>query len=268
MATLVSSVARPLSRAVLAALAVMPVLACTTPYAKVDGMLAGMQPAPAGDSVPVTVVKDGVRQGGALRLSLNAGDSLRTGPDGVAVLTLRPGYELIVEPGTEMNVENPSIFVSVGRLFLRKLREAKEALRLNTEFVSAGVEGTEFLFEVTQDDLVRLTVLEGRVSVQQRSGAGAALTLQGGQTVTIRDGQAPGPPQPVSQDQIAGLRERRDAIERATDYRGGAPWSRFKPLWQRPVILVPAAVVTAGVAVLVIRKSGTETGAVTVPIPF
>lgn len=247
----------------------MPALACATPYAKVDGMLAGMQPASAGDSARVTVVKAGVRQDGALQLSLNAGDSLRTGPDGVAVLTLRPGYELIVEPGTEMNIENPSIFLSVGRLFLRKLRQAKEVLRLNTEFVSAGVEGTEFLFEVTEDDAVRLTVLEGRVSIHQRTGASAALTVQGGQTVMIRDGQAPGPPQPVSQAQIGALRGRRDAVERATGYRAGAPWSRFKPPWQRPVILVPAAVVTAGVvAVLVIPKSGNETGTVTVQIPF
>ena len=75
-------------------------VACATPYAKIDGVLANTRPVTAAEAGRVTVVKGGDRQNGELQQSVNKGDSLLTVADGVALLTIRPGYEVIVEPGS------------------------------------------------------------------------------------------------------------------------------------------------------------------------
>lgn len=244
-------------------------IGCATPYAKIDGVLANTRPVTASEAGRVTVVKDGARRNGELQQSVDKGDSLLTLADGVALLTIRPGYEVIVEPGSVINIENPSIFVTVGKLFLRKLREASEALRLNTRFTSAGVEGTEFTFEVLPDQTVRLVVLEGSVWIRPRTAA-ANIILGGAQSIVIPPSGPPGPIQAVDEPTIRTLRERRFAIERGARYATGEPWSRFKPLWQKPAFLVPAAAVVAAgvVAALVIPKDGTRNGTVLVNIPF
>ena len=244
-------------------------VACATPYAKIDGVLANTRPVTASEAGRVTVVKDGDRQNGQLQQSVDKGDSLLTLADGVALLTIRPGYEVIVEPGSVISIENPSIFVTVGKLFLRKIREAGEALRLNTRFTSAGVEGTEFIFEVLPDQTVRLTVLDGSVWIRPRTAA-ANIILGGAQTIVLPPSGPPGPIQPVNDATVRTLRDRRLAIERGAQYRTGEPWSRFKPLWQKPIFLVPAAaVVAAGVAAaIIIPKNGTRNGTVLVNIPF
>ena len=244
-------------------------VACATPYAKIDGVLANTRPIRAGDSARVTVVKDGGRQNGELQQSVNKGDSLLTLADGVALLTIRPGYEVIVEPGSIISIENPSIFVTVGKLFLRKIKEASEKLRLNTRFTSAGVEGTEFIFEVLPDQSVRLTVLEGSVWIRPRTAA-AQIVLAGAQSILIPPSGPPGAITRVDDATIRTLRERRFAIERGARYATGEPWSRFKPLWQKPVFFVPAAIAVAGgvVAAIVIPKGGPHNGTVTVNIPF
>ena len=45
--------------------------------------------------------------------------SPQTLADGVALLTLRAGYEVVVEPGTELSIEYLFIFVTVGKLIVK-----------------------------------------------------------------------------------------------------------------------------------------------------
>ena len=243
-------------------------VACATPYAKLDGVLAGTRPAPLNEPPRVTLVREGETRTGTPQQSIVKGDTMLTSADGVALLTLRAGYEVIVEPGSEISIENPSIFVRVGKLFLKKVRQTREALRLNTIFVSAGVEGTEFVFEVTRDGVVRLTVLEGSVFLSSRTMAWAGATYGAGQSVTIRGAAPPGPPQPVDPAAIRTIRLRSIAIEQAARYRTGQPWSRFTPLWQKPVFFVPAVLVTAGAVVFAATQGGSHRGTVTINIPF
>lgn len=257
-----------MTRLLLALSAGLSVLACATPYAKLDGVLAGTGPAPLSEPPRVTFVREGERHRATLQQSVVKGDTMLTSADGVALLTLRAGYEVIVEPGSEISIENPSIFVRVGTLFLKKLRQTREALRLNTMFVSAGIEGTEFVFEVTRDGVVRLTVLEGSVFLSSRAMAWAVATYGAGQSVTVRAGAPPGPPQQVDPATIRSIRIRSSSIEQAARYRTGQPWSRFTPLWQKPVFLVPAAVVAAGTIVFIANQGDSHEGTVTVTIPF
>jgi ferric-dicitrate binding protein FerR (iron transport regulator) len=235
-------------------------LGCATPYAKLDGVVPG---GPA----PVTLVHQGDSSAATVQRSVVKGDTLLTA-NGVAVLTLRAGYEVIVEPGTELSIENPSIFVKLGKLIVRTIRRTREALRLNTRFVSAGVEGTEFSFEVLPGDVVRLTVLQGSVVMSSRNGVWPLTTYRAGQVVTIRDGAPPGNPQQVDPEVTRATRARTATIEQATRYRTGQPWSRFTPLWKRPVFFVPAAILGAGIGAILVTQGGDSQGTVTIHIPF
>jgi hypothetical protein len=268
MATTIPNLVGTLARRLPVLAAGLAALACATPYAKLDGVLAGTRPAPANGPGPVTVVHEGSSAPGSPQQSIVKGDSMRTSPDGVAVLTLRPGYEVIVSPGSEIYIENPSIFVRFGKLFLKKLKQTREALRLNTQFVSAGVEGTEFVFEVSRDDVVRLTVLEGAVMLRPQNGAWAAVTYRTGETVVIRGAAPPGRIQPLDPATTRAIRQQNIAIEQSVRYRTGQPWSRFTALWKRPILFVPAIAIGAGTAILVARGGGSHDGIVTIHIPF
>jgi hypothetical protein len=244
------------------------VLGCSTPYAKLDGVLAGPRPAPSSGPPRVTLVHEGATQVGAPQQSVVKGDSLLTAADGVALLTLRAGYEVIVEPGTELSIENPSIFVKVGRLIVKSIRRTREALRLNTRFVSAAVEGTVFVFEVTPPDVVRLSVLEGSVFVSPRSDGWAGVTYRAGEVVTFRGGAPPSPVQQLGPAPAQAVRRRIVEVEQAAQYRTGEPWSRFKPLWQKPIFYVPAAVAVVGGIVIVATRGGSAQGTVTIQFPL
>jgi beta-lactam-binding protein with PASTA domain len=96
------------------------------------------------------------------------GDTLITGASGIAVLELAGGWQVILEPGTDLTIENPSLFVRLGRVIIKTLRDVREALTVKTDIAAAAVEGTEFLIEVNQRQEMAVTVLEGQVRVTPR----------------------------------------------------------------------------------------------------
>lgn len=242
---------------------------CATPYAKLDGVLVDTRPALPSEGGRVTVVRENQRRNGTLKESVVKGETMLTARDGAAILTIRPGYEVIVEPGTELSIENPSIFLKIGRLFLKKLRQAKEVLELKTEFVTAGVEGTEFVFEVLPDGTVHIAVLDGAVVVRPRQAGWAPVTYLSGDEGFIRRGLPPGRVQRLDPATSRAIRERALAVERAVSYNAGQPWSRFTPLWQKPVFFVPALAVGAGAVVFVVSRGGnSRTGGVLIQVPF
>jgi len=268
MATTVPTLARVVTPRLIVLATGFLVLGCATPYAKLDGVLAGPRPAPSGGPPRVTLVHEGTTRVGAPQQSVVKGDSMLTAADGVALLTLRAGYEVIVEPGTELSIENPSIFVKVGRLIVKTVRRTREALRLNTRFVSAAVEGTVFVFEVTRDDVVRLSVLEGSVLVSSRSDGWAGVTYRAGEMVTFRAAALPSPVQQLGPAPAQAVRQRILEVERAAQYRSGEPWSRFKPLWQKPPFLISAAAIVTAVAVIALKPGGSHRGSVTIQFPL
>ena len=103
------------------------------------------------------VYRDGRRLPVSLPYQLQSGDVIQTGPDAVAIVRLPEGNEIILDSNTRVRLG--SFFVEFGRI-LSRVRGFFEA---ESENVIAGVEGTEFIFELTRDRSVAVTVLDGTV---------------------------------------------------------------------------------------------------------
>jgi len=189
--------------------------ACTAPFAKLDGVLVETRPALPTEFGRVQIIREGTARDGRPKMSVEKGDGLVTAVDGVALLTLRAGYEVIFEPGTEATLENPSILMKLGKIIVKKLQEVKEKLTVNSQFVSAGVEGTQFVYEVTRDQAVHIAVLEGRVTVRSRAGGWDSVTYAAGETGTIRAGSSPSRMQRLDPAAARAIRQRIEAVENA-----------------------------------------------------
>jgi hypothetical protein len=103
------------------------------------------------------VYRDGRPLPMSLPYQLQSGDVIQTGPDAVAIVRLPEGNEIILDSNTRVRLG--SFFVEFGRI-LSRVRGFFEA---ESENVIAGVEGTEFIFEITRDRSVAVTVLDGIV---------------------------------------------------------------------------------------------------------
>jgi len=187
---------------------------CALPFGQVDGILVETRPALEGEYGRLQVVRTGQTQDGAPGMSIEKGDTIVTAADGVGVVTLRAGWQVIFEPGTVANIENPSIFVKIGKLIIKKLQQVTEALTVNSEFASAGVEGTEFVFEVTPEHGVQISVLEGRVVVSSRQASWEAITYVAGEAGAIRARERPAPKQLLDSAAVRNIRQHAFEIER------------------------------------------------------
>lgn len=125
--------------------------------------------------VGATVYRGGRALPVKLPYSLQPGDVLQTGPDAVARIRLPEGHEIILDVDTRARLG--SFFIEFGRI-LARVRGFFEA---ESENVVAGVEGTEFVFEVPRDRSVFVTVLDGAVVCRSKTGGYPPVRLRRGQ---------------------------------------------------------------------------------------
>lgn len=105
---------------------------------------------------------------------LNAGDSVRTGADGRAVLTYFEGSTVTVEPGTELGIDTATtvpdggtvvlMTQTVGRTWhvVTKLITGSSKYEVRTPASTASVRGTEFQVDASNDETT-VTTTEGTV---------------------------------------------------------------------------------------------------------
>ena len=205
---------RPATRAVSAIL----LSACAGPFARLDGVLVEARPATATEYDRVRILRKGVAQDGVPGIEVRKGDGIVTAADGVALLTLANGYEVIFEPGTEARIENPSIFLRVGKILVKGLEKVKKELTVNSQFTSAGVEGTIFVYEVSPDQTTRIAVLEGRVTVDTRDYP--AVTYEARETGTFPPDAPPSRMRPLDPLTERAIRERIRVVEESVSRPG------------------------------------------------
>ncbi|HEX9244075.1 MAG TPA: FecR domain-containing protein, partial [Anaeromyxobacter sp.] len=120
-----------------------------------------------------------------------AGDTIRVGPRSRAVVALLDRSVLRLGEGTTVKLRAPgperSGVVDLLRGAVHFLTRGPRSLDVNTELVSVGVRGTEFIV-TAEADATSITVFEGAVLAENAQGS---LTLAGGQSAIAQRGQPP-----------------------------------------------------------------------------
>ena len=149
---------------------------------------------------------------------LCSGDSFRVGPTARASVRLRDGSGIRLESNARARwspTEDPerSLWEIIrGRIFIISRDPLK--LDFTTPFSNAGLEGTEFIVDVT-DGATEIVVIEGAVSMQNALGT---VTVAAGERGVATAGA------PV-------------VVTGAADYLESLDWARdFSPLWRLPAI--------------------------------
>lgn len=127
--------------------------------------IAGFAPttgnAAADEIRSVEIVRDGQRLSQPSNL-LKKGDRIETDSESTAIVRYANGTVVYLRPNSRVRVG--SIFVEIGEIFVK----VKGLFRVDTEFVAAGAEGTEYAVRVLPQNEVSVVVLEGKVSCISR----------------------------------------------------------------------------------------------------
>jgi FecR protein len=170
----------------------------------------------------VSVIRQGRWIAVGLPMPLEIGDEVETSGDSSATIRYPEGHEVRLMPETRVRLD--SIFVLFGeiRAFVRGVRGF---FRVESDFVSLDVEGTEFWFRVERDQTVGMGVFAGSVRLSSKTGRWRSIRVTRGEVYTIpRDGlpredtrgTVPTPPPP---DRGWCCLDGRVSRDRATDCR-------------------------------------------------
>src|SRR5262245_28152178 len=143
----------------------------------------------------VSVQRQGAWQRGVLNQTLCAHDGVRTGSLSRAAVMLSNENVLRIDQNTTMYLTNivteeqkPSV-LDLARGAFQSFSRQPHALEVNTPYLNAAVQGTEFVIRAEAEEAT-LTTYEGVVRVSNRSGS---TSVASGQSVSAAAGRAPRP---------------------------------------------------------------------------
>ena len=155
----------------------------------------------------VRIKREGVLLDAAPDMPLRKGDLIRTGPNVAVAIRFPSGTQLYVRSNSRIRIG--SIFAFVGELFVR----VRGAFQVDTEFVTAGAEGTEWVMAISPRGDTRCTVLEGRVRMASRENAWRSLSITANRTYITR-GWRHTEMMPASPEELSEMRRWIDQIDR------------------------------------------------------
>lgn len=144
-------------------------------------------------------------------VQLQPGDVIQTGPDAVAQIRYPEGHQIFLDVNTRVRLG--SFFIDFGRIFAR----ARGFFEAESDNVVAGVEGTEFVFEVSRDRADSVTVLDGAVLCRSRTRSWAPVRLRRGERFHLFANA------PVPEKRLATRDELEDIGRWIKRIEGGAP---------------------------------------------
>ena len=164
---------------------------------------------PSGAFVPVTA--EAAYPGDAV---------LRTGSDGFALINYADSTEIVVRPGTEVELggeadEGVRVFIGKVLLRVRRLFSPGQERSHRTPTTVAAVRGTEFGLAVGSDGSTSVFVFEGRVAVSNGELTQQPIEVDAGSVTTVSPLTPPTEPRPFQ----SGEFERGSAgeVERGED---------------------------------------------------
>ena len=155
----------------------------------------------------VRIRREGVFLDATPDMPLQKGDLIRTGPNVAVAIRFPNRTQLYVRSDSRIRIG--SIFAFVGELFVR----VRGAFQVDTEFVTAGAEGTEWVMAISPGGDTRCTVLEGRVRVASRENAWRSLSIAANRTNVTRDSRY-AETMPASPEELSDMRRWIGQIDR------------------------------------------------------
>jgi hypothetical protein len=159
-------------RTCILATCVLPLAACSsaTPvFARLESAVVQDQYAGSPQSANIRIVRGESVVAPSISMRLQKGDSIITSSTSRAVVTFAAGYAVTLDTSTAIHIENPSIFLRIGRAFIRKIRGAPDTLTTRTPQAVLHDAGTEFLVTVTASE-TSVQVAEGAVDAESHDG--------------------------------------------------------------------------------------------------
>jgi len=224
--------------AVIVAMLLPTVVACTTPYpesatARLDGIVVdGNRLAGAREGGLAVITRNGAREEAYAGTALQSGDRIETGPRAYAVIRYPSGTELLMRPGSGGTIGSLSEFV--GEVFVK----VKGFFSVDTQFVKAGARGTAYLVRTYAGGTTSVVVVEGIVDVGSTTGAWPTVPLRAG-TMTFAHPRAP-QPTAANVDELARTRDWVERVERLAPPPSGVSTST----------IIGAAVIAAAIAAI------------------
>jgi len=129
--------------------------------------------------------------------SLSYGESLITGRDGLAELSLENGSTIRISQNSVFNYSRvgsgtatrPVFATTAGSVTFKLARSAGLGPRIQTNSAVAGVRGTEFTVFAGRDGAVMIAVVEGVVDIEAQE---KTVTLYAHEAVDVQPGEPPG----------------------------------------------------------------------------
>ena len=147
----------------------------------------------------VAIYRDGRRLRTTVPQILQRGDEIETAHDVIAVIRYPAGDVYI---GAATGARIGSLDVLFGKVFAR----VRGLFSVENENVVAGVEGTEFAFDVARDGTVSVTVLDGTVRCSSKTLAWKPVRVVRGQTFAATDSNREPRVGPADPAELAQLR--------------------------------------------------------------
>jgi hypothetical protein len=137
------------------------ILGCS-PFARLEGVIVDDRLAQDDELSNVRVMRNNELLISTINMPINKGDFVKTNSETQAVI-VSSDWEVIVFPTSDIEIH--SIFVKIGKVLVKTFKKIKDEFTVESEYVTAGPEGTEFLVEV-DGSVTEVTVVEGRVLLE------------------------------------------------------------------------------------------------------
>lgn len=134
----------------------------TPPDLRLEKVVIGHRLADSYELQSVQIIRRGKVLKTELDMKLKNGDEIKTDDYITAVVLCLSGAEVILDTKTHISLDTTNLLIRayVGKVFV------KGAWSVKTRYITAGVQGTEFLVDVSPESRVDVTVLEGSIQLQ------------------------------------------------------------------------------------------------------
>lgn len=159
-------------------------------------------------------------------MTLMKADRIVTPKDVSVVIKFAGGSKVLVEPESDLEILNPTVFVRQGVVIILKLRKVREGLKAQTKYTLAAPEGTLFKVEV-RGEKVTYKVVEGQLRVDSLQNAEPQVVFRAFEQGTVVGPELPGNVLPLDRSEAKKIRETLEAALKVLRVAAG-----LKVLWE------------------------------------